>query len=323
MKRWLLGILAALTLCSIAHAQSGVTVVTAVVKDPSGNLYVGCRGNADFVPSPTATQIPTIFGSTFQTSVVINSCDSFAAFTLTLADNLVVSDGHTGGVGSMWRISICSSNTPPVCFNLVLQITGATQNITAALQAASAPLPGTLFGILTAGTFISAAANPSASGTIRLATADSLAFRNFANGGDMFLSTSQGTVGTRPSDLASFLNFNGLAAAMFQSLSSQTSAASGLFRMQSGESACWRNNANNADGCLSRNSSDILTWPTGFKVGTSSVFSSLPACAAGIEGTLMPVSDSTTNVLGATITGTGANHVLAYCDGTNWTVASK
>jgi hypothetical protein len=38
---------------------------------------------------------------------------------------------------------------------------------------------------------------------------------------------------------------------------------------------------------------------------------------------MQPVSDSTSTSWGATITGGGANHVLAYCDGTNWTVMAK
>jgi hypothetical protein len=142
MRRWLLGILAFLALGQVARAQ--FTTVSATVKDPSSNLYVSCRGNIDFVPSPTATQVPLLSGSTFQTSVPIASCDSFANFTAVLADNLVVSDGHTGATASAWKFSICSSGTPPVCFNAVLTITGATQNITAALQAVSAPLPGSV-----------------------------------------------------------------------------------------------------------------------------------------------------------------------------------
>lgn len=52
-------------------------------------------------------------------------------------------------------------------------------------------------------------------------------------------------------------------------------------------------------------------------------FSTLPACASAIEGAMSPVTDSSTNTWGATITGLGANHVLAYCDGSNWTVAAK
>ncbi len=52
-------------------------------------------------------------------------------------------------------------------------------------------------------------------------------------------------------------------------------------------------------------------------------FSSLPACSSSIEGARGAVSDSTTNTWGATVTGGGSNHILAYCDGTNWTVAAK
>jgi hypothetical protein len=52
-------------------------------------------------------------------------------------------------------------------------------------------------------------------------------------------------------------------------------------------------------------------------------FSSLLACSSGIEGARGAVSDSTTNTWGATVTGGGSNHILAYCDGANWTVAAK
>jgi hypothetical protein len=56
---------------------------------------------------------------------------------------------------------------------------------------------------------------------------------------------------------------------------------------------------------------------------TTTTFSSLPACISGLEGTMRPVTDSTTNTWGATVTGGSTNHVLAYCNGTNWTVAAK
>jgi len=52
-------------------------------------------------------------------------------------------------------------------------------------------------------------------------------------------------------------------------------------------------------------------------------FASLPACAVGTEGLMRAVNDSNTNTWGATVANGGANHILAYCDGTNWTVAAK
>jgi hypothetical protein len=55
------------------------------------------------------------------------------------------------------------------------------------------------------------------------------------------------------------------------------------------------------------------------------VFANLPACsgAAGIQGAMRVVNNSTVNTWGTTITGGGANIVLAFCDGTAWTVAGK
>ena len=118
--------------------------VTAQVKDVNGNLYQNCHGEADFVPSSSATTQPFLSGSLFQTSFVINQCDGNANFTLMgLADNNQVSDGHGGGPVSQWRFTICSSGTPvqfSVCFSYTTTITGATQNISSGLQAASAPL---------------------------------------------------------------------------------------------------------------------------------------------------------------------------------------
>jgi hypothetical protein len=55
--------------------------------------------------------------------------------------------------------------------------------------------------------------------------------------------------------------------------------------------------------------------------GNAVAFASLPV--SPVEGMLVGVSDSNTATWGATIAGGGANHVLAYYNGTNWTVAAK
>lgn len=62
---------------------------------------------------------------------------------------------------------------------------------------------------------------------------------------------------------------------------------------------------------------------TGIVQPSATVFSGLPACVGGTAGAMRGVTDSTTNTWGAVITGSGANPVLAYCDGTNWTVMGK
>lgn len=55
--------------------------------------------------------------------------------------------------------------------------------------------------------------------------------------------------------------------------------------------------------------------------GTAVAFASLPA--SPVEGMLVGVTDSNTATWGATVAGGGANHILAYYNGTNWTVAGK
>lgn len=51
-------------------------------------------------------------------------------------------------------------------------------------------------------------------------------------------------------------------------------------------------------------------------------FGSAIACGASTEGTTQAFNNSNTIVWGTTIAAGGTNHVLGYCDGTNWTVAA-
>ena len=69
-----------------------------------------------------------------------------------------------------------------------------------------------------------------------------------------------------------------------------------------------------------------LAWPTSSGGPISSgpaLVSSLPTCGSSTEGTFRSVTDSATNVWGTALGGDGSNHVLAYCDGTKWTVMAK
>jgi hypothetical protein len=56
---------------------------------------------------------------------------------------------------------------------------------------------------------------------------------------------------------------------------------------------------------------------------TPLLFSALPPCDSELEGTQASVKDSGTKEWGATIEPGGTNHVLAYCDGTSWTVSAR
>ena len=50
-------------------------------------------------------------------------------------------------------------------------------------------------------------------------------------------------------------------------------------------------------------------------------FAGLPAVPS--EGMTAPITDSNVNTWGSVIAGGGANHVLGYYNGSNWTVAAK
>lgn len=75
------------------------------------------------------------------------------------------------------------------------------------------------------------------------------------------------------------------------------------------------------DGACHNDLGSGLTKAGSFQ-SVSVAFASLPS-AVGLEGAMRGVTDSNTNVWGAIIAGGGANHVLAYSNGTNWTVAGK
>lgn len=49
-------------------------------------------------------------------------------------------------------------------------------------------------------------------------------------------------------------------------------------------------------------------------------FSTLPSCTSGGNGLLYALTDGSTNIVGTTVAGGGSNHVMAYCNGTNWVV---
>jgi hypothetical protein len=73
--------------------------------------------------------------------------------------------------------------------------------------------------------------------------------------------------------------------------------------------------------CLNEQSNDISVYNgaawlrnRGRQQGSLNTFASYPTCNGTFEGSLVSISDSTTNTTGATIAGGGSNHVLGYCN---------
>lgn len=106
---------------------------------------------------------------------------------------------------------------------------------------------------------------------------------------------------------------------------SALNTAPGDGELSAGDLAFWFDKTNGASKLMLKAKQADGTVETGTVplAGSVGAFSTLPTCAAGTEGSSRGVTDSSTATWGATITGSGANHVLAYCNGTNWTVAAK
>ena len=81
--------------------------------------------------------------------------------------------------------------------------------------------------------------------------------------------------------------------------------------------------AANAYGGYFQSSSGTALAVNGTTLLTPTTYGALPTCNSGALGTLLPVSNSNTNTWGATISGTGADAVLAWCNGSAWTVYGK
>lgn len=139
MKRFLL-ISAILLLRSCALAQSGTTLVTATVKDVNNNVYSNCQWSVVFMGQNT-----TPGAGPYTPSAYLNgqqgTCDSFGNFTVNLGDNI----NTITPTPSQWSFSICSASGylgGPFCkTNVLITITGASQNLTSILTPLMPPLP--------------------------------------------------------------------------------------------------------------------------------------------------------------------------------------
>lgn len=138
MKK-LLPILALLLLAALGcppESNAQYVNVTAVVKDPNNTLYQNCTYSANFVGQYPGTGANYLFGgSTFQRQYNGFRCDSNANLAIRLPDNNVIQP-----TPSQWSFSVCDQ-TGKYCFSTLITITGASQDITTALQTASAILP--------------------------------------------------------------------------------------------------------------------------------------------------------------------------------------
>lgn len=114
-----------------------MTLVTAVIRDSSGNTYTNALVEASFlsnIPAGTGSGPPLASGSVFQTFSV-SETDSFGNLSMNLTDLAVITP-----LGGSWFFNVLN-NARTIGFSMnSFAVTGTTVDLTAAFAAASAPL---------------------------------------------------------------------------------------------------------------------------------------------------------------------------------------
>lgn len=127
-------------MASAASAQLiQMTAVSAQIKDASGSVYANCQWSIVFVGENTTP------GISYAPQAVLNSqqgaCDSSGNLTISLADNI----NTITPTPSQWSFSICSAQGlvgGPYCkTNILVTVTGVTQNLTSTFQPLMPLLP--------------------------------------------------------------------------------------------------------------------------------------------------------------------------------------
>lgn len=146
------------------------TTVTATVRDTFGNLYANCRGDVVWTNQSTTSVLPNVSGSVFQTDVPISGCGSDGTFSIKLWPNSAIQPQP-----SQWKF-IISDRASVASFSCLITISGASQDVSAQLQACAAPLSGTISGGPVGGTLL-----PAINGTYDLGSTNFLWNNVFAN----------------------------------------------------------------------------------------------------------------------------------------------
>lgn len=312
-------------------------------------------GQNTFLPSAITNTPITVKGTTGSPALTlvhsVSNSGSSAAFGATTAgDSIVVfefnSGGDPGGAGSV-TLASSGSNT----YTLV-NTTRWASNLTMFVWVAT-NISGGAETITESGGFGPWVAAYEYAGTVVSKTVDQ-ANQNFGSSAPN--PTLSGSITTAHNDLiytffsaSPITTWSSATAAGFTSLLAPTNIA-GLgigISYQTGGAATYQGSWTNGTGADylvgilalelvgTAQSADLIDYDNaggtvlsgisalGLPYTVSQNFSGLPTCSSGTEGTTVAVKDSTTNTWGATITGSGSDHVQAYCDGTNWTVAAK
>lgn len=164
---------------------------------------------------------------------------------------------------------------------------------------------------LTADSFVSNSPNPATTGTINLASTDTIGWRNAANNADVLLSKSQ-AAGALPADTLTWPN--GITAAEFITATANPSAT-GAVRLAAADAINFRNNANGGDITgIDLNGDDSLTVGGAAGIHTN---------AQVVTGAITASGTITSGGTFATPSGTGVTVQPAGTGGNSATLAAS
>ena len=150
---------------------------------------------------------------------------------------------------------------------------------------------------------------------------------NYINIGNIMTTTGTGTPLSSVTNFAGQLQGTAPAAGQKAIFACQNAACTGFIELTpgyasstQGEFSYW---TGSAFGPLTTASpflfTSYVTVQTTLQLVAPYTVATLPTCNSGASGTIASVSDATSPTYNATLTGSGAVHTLAYCNGSNWT----
>lgn len=198
--RFAIVLLAAVLLSMLPAAAQNTTTVTGTITDPNGLPYSNALVQAQLLPTGVTPQIPPPCNGQSSTNCTVSAyqrgyADVNGNFSMTLASNAVLIPG-----GTTWQFTVNEApgvpaplGTGPQSFTVSLSISGASQNISANLNAAAKILA--LGAAATSGNPYIGALPSGATAEYRILPGETpAALVDYSGNGN----TATGTVGTPP-----------------------------------------------------------------------------------------------------------------------------